>query len=462
MLDLKIVGGKVFLSGGLIMDTAIGVKEGKIVALGSESTLPSADRVINVQGRLILPGVIDTHVHFRDPGYTYKEDFESGSKAAAAGGVTMIADMPNVNPVPDTAEKFRKHRENASRKSVVDFSHIAAATRIDEIPKIASEGALAFKIYMMIDVGREYPHPSATGVRHRGDLLKIFSAVANTGKVCIVHPWDQDIWEIISREKIDRGDTDFREYAKAVRAYDSIILNLGISTAIELQRVTGVKLHIAHLSSKRGGELVSAAKKHGLPVTTEVNPNDLFLSNNWDNIERLGPYALRWWVPEEDAEYTWRAVMSGEVDVIASDHAPHTKEEKEVGWRNMWNAPGGVPGIEWYLGLLLNEVNSGKLTLERLVRLCSENPARIFNLYPRKGCITIGADADFVVVDLNKEVRLGELKIYTKCNYNPYSECKVKGYPVMTIVRGEVVMEDNEVIGKPGYGKFIAPSSSPV
>jgi dihydroorotase (multifunctional complex type) len=461
VLDLKIIGGRVFLPEGLIVEAAIGVEEGKVVAIGKEASLPNANKILDVQGKLVLPGLIDTHVHFRDPGYTHKEDFESGTKAAAAGGITMVVDMPNVNPVPDTAEKFREHRKNASEKSVVDFSHNAAGTKIEEIPKIASEGALAFKIFMMIDVGRSYPHPSATGVRDHGELLKLFSTIAKTGRPCIIHPWDQDIWESISREKIEKGETNFREYAKAVRAYDSIIFNLGISTALELQRVTGVKLHISHVSSKRGFELINAAKREGRQVSSEVNPSDLFLCSNWENIEEHGPYALRWWVPEEDAEYTWRAVVSGEADVIASDHAPHTKEEKEVGWRDMWKAPGGVLGIEWYLGLLLNEVNKGRITLERVVKLCSENPAKLFNIFPRKGCITIGSDADFVIVDLRKEVNLDDVKIYTKCGYNPYRGRVVKGYPVMTIVRGEVVMEDGEVIGKPGYGKFIAPLTSP-
>jgi len=460
VLDLKIIGGKVYLPEGLIVDAGVGVEGGKVVALGKEPSLPSADRVIDLRGRLLLPGLIDTHVHFRDPGYTHKEDFESGTRAAAAGGVTMVVDMPNVDPVPDTGEKFRKHRENASKKAIVDFSHNAAGTRLEEIPEIAKEGALAFKIYMMIDVGRGYPHPSVTGVRDHGRLLKLFQAIAETGRPCIVHPWDQDIWESISREKIERGETDPREYARAVRAYDSIILNLGISTALELQRVTGVKLHMAHVSSRRGFELIGDAKRRGMQVTSEVNPNDLFLSSNWENIERLGPYALRWWVPEGDAEFTWHCVVSGEADVIASDHAPHTVDEKELGWRDMWKAPGGVPGIEWYLGLLLNEVNKGRITLERVVKLCSENPAKIFDLFPRKGCITLGADADFVVVDMKKEVRLSNEGIYTKCGYNPYAGRLVRGYPVMTIVRGEVVMEEGKVIGKPGYGKFIAPLTS--
>jgi dihydroorotase (multifunctional complex type) len=457
MVDLKITGAKVYLPSGFVK-TSVGVNDGKIIAIGSESIIPNANRTIDLKGKLLLPGLIDTHVHLRDPGYTHKEDYESGTKAAAAGGVTLVVDMPNVNPVPDTAEKFEEHRENAKRKAVVDFSHSAAGTNLEEIPKIAKERPLSFKIFMMADVlRREYPHLPATCIRHRGELLELFQAIAKTDIPCMVHPWDQDIWEIVSKRVVDESKTDFREYAKAIRVYDSIIFNLGISTLVELQRVTGVKLHVLHTCSKRGFELVRRAKEKGQKITTEVNPYAVFLMNDWNNIERLGPYSLGWWVPESDAKYTWDALISGEADVVASDHAPHTKEEKEVGWKDMWKAPGGVPSLEWYFSLLLNEANKGRINLERVIKLCSENPAKIFNIFPRKGCITIGADADFVVVDMKKTVKLSGDKMYTRCGWNPFEGRTVTGYPIMVFVRGEIVMENGIVTGKPGYGEYISP-----
>jgi dihydroorotase-like cyclic amidohydrolase len=201
--------------------------------------------------------------------------------------------------------------------------------------------------------------------------------------------------------------------------------------------------------------MISQAKARGRPVTYEINPHDVFLYNKWENLERLGPYALGWWVPESDGEETWKALCDGRADVIATDHAPHTREEKEEGWKNMWKAPGGTPSLEWYLSLFLTEVNKNRISLERLIQLTSENPAKIFNVYPQKGAILVGSDADLVIVDMKKEGELNEEKVHTKCGWNPYSGMKIKGVPEQTIVRGNVVMENGEIIGKPGYGKYI-------
>jgi dihydroorotase (multifunctional complex type) len=435
------------------------IENGKIAAIGTRSSMPKADHVIEANGKLVIPGLIDTHAHFRDPGFTQKEDFETGTKAAAAGGITLAVDMPNVNPPPNTAERFIAHRENAKRKAVVDFSHNAAGTIVEEIPKIAAAGPpMGFKIFMISDVGRDYPHMPGIGVADHGQLLTLFEAISKTGIVCLVHPWDQQIWEQISKKYRDSGKTDFRFYAKAFREYDSVMHDSGVATLVELQRVTGVKLQVLHTTTRRAFDLVKQAKKAGQAITTEVNPHAVFLGNDWQNVEKLGPYSLGAWTPEKDAEATWQALVDGEADVIATDHAPHTKAEKEIGWTDMWRAPGGSPSIEWYLSLLLTEVNKGRISLDRVVKLCSENPARIFGVYPRKGSIQVGSDADLVIVDMNKEEVLSGDKMYTKCGWNPYAGRKVKGEPVLTMVRGTVVMQDGQVIGKPGYGQYVAPT----
>ena len=193
-----------------------------------------------------------------------------------------------------------------------------------------------------------------------------------------------------------------------------------------------------------------------------MNPHDVFLANRWERIVKLGPYSIGWEIPEHEGDATWNTLVDGTADLIGTDHAPHTKEEKEVGWKNMWKSPGGTTSLEWYLSLFLTEVNNGRLGFERLVQLTSENPARIFGVYPRKGAITPGSDADLVIVDMKKDRVLSGDKMYTKVGWNPYAGREVKGLPQTTLVRGTVVMENyGIVIGKPGFGEYVSPSVTP-
>ena len=188
----------------------------------------------------------------------------------------------------------------------------------------------------------------------------------------------------------------------------------------------------------------------------EVNPWALFLGS-WENVEKLGPYCLGFWVPPAHVDALWKGINDGTVDLIGTDHAPHTKEEKDVGWKDMWKSPGWEPQIQDYLRLFLTAVNEGKLTLDRLVRITSYNPARIFGVYPRKGVIQVGSDADLTIVDMNKEETITNETTYTKVGWTPYHGRKVKGAPVYTIVRGKVVYENGNVTGKPGDGQFVPP-----
>ena len=453
-VDMIIKSGTICTSHGFF-NAGLAIEAGKIVSIGSDANLPEAEEIIDASGKIVIPGLIDVHAHLREPGYTHKEDFETGTRAAAAGGVTFVADMPNVKPPLNTLERFKKHNETAKKKAIIDFSHNPSGTVLKEIPKLAKEHPLSFKIFQMSDIGRDYPHMPGIGLDDDGLLLQVFQEIAKTELPVQVHPWNQPVWDAITKECWEKGELDCRAYAKAVRKYESIIFDSAISTLLFLQRASGVKLHVMHVSSTRGIEMLTEAKARGQTVTYEINPHDVFLGNKWENIERLGPYSIGWWVPEADAEATWEALADGRADIIGTDHAPHTREEKEVGWKEMWKAPGGTPALEWYLKLFLTEVNRGRLSLERLVQLSSENPAKIFHVYPRKGVIQVGSDADLVLIDMKKKEILKEDNMYTKCGWNPYAGSKVEGIPMLTIVRGKVIMENGEVIGKPGFGKYI-------
>ena len=433
----------------------IGIKNERIAALLGSDVEVSGRRTIDAGDRPVVPGLIDTHCHFRDPGYTHKEDFYSGTVAAANGGVTTVFDMPNVDPPTTTPERLRAHLENAQAKSVVDFGHNASGVVPENIAALAEVGATAFKVWMMQDIGRDYPHPPGTSVTNHAVLYRIFEEVAKTGLPLYIHPHDQELYDLSVSRSIETMGTDFRSYAKALRAGDGVILNTAIATILEFQRSVGTRLHVLHLSTREGIRMVAQAKAQGRPITAEANPFAMFVTNDWANIERKGPFALGFWVPEEDNPSMWDAIAGGTIDVVGSDHGPHTREEKEIGWTDMYKAPGGSPFIEQYLRLLLTEVNKGRLTLERVVELCCSNPARLTGYAGIKGAITVGADADLVVLDMEAEDVLHATQSHYRCGWMPSEDFAVKGKPVMTVLRGNVIMEDGEVTAEAGSGRLL-------
>ncbi len=452
--NLLVTGGTVWTPGGFVRGDVL-INEGKIAGIGTGSTMPEASQVIDAQGQYVIPGCIDTHTHQREPGFTHKEDFTTATQAAAAGGFTLSMGMPNVSPPTTTVEHFNNVIQVGRQKALVDFNHNPSGTVPEEVPKLAEAGCLGFKIFMGHDTRRDYPHMPGIALHNHGDLLRSFEAVAPTGLPLMVHPHDQDLMDVIEQRYWQREDFSPQAYAKAYRESDGIIWDTAIATLLHLQKATGTRLHVLHMSTPGSLEMVRRTKAEGRAVTCEVNPWALFLGSSWEAIERLGPYALGFWVPEAHVEALWQGINDGTIDVVGTDHAPHTREEKEVGWVDMWKAPGGEPQIQDCLRLFLTAVNEGKLTFDRLVRLISYNPARIFGVYPRKGVIQVGSDADLVIVDMNREETISNATTYTKVGWTPYDGRKVKGIPTRTIVRGRVVMQESEVIGEPGYGEFI-------
>jgi len=447
------------LSDGLIIDArgrrraSIGIQDGRIVGLYAVGTEPPAKETIQVNGRAVIPGFVDTHTHHREPGYTHKEDIDTATRACAAGGVTTTVAMPNVYPVPNTAERLRAMMELYEQKAIVDWNINPAGTIVEEIPRLAAMHVPAMKIFMVVDTGRDYPHMPGLGVHEHGKLMAIMEACAAADIPLMVHPHDQSLMDHIEQQFWARGERDCLAYAKAYAAHDGLIWETAIAVLLRLQQATGCHLHILHVQTERSVQMLREAKARGQKVTAEINPWALFLGHSWETIERLGSYALSYWVPEKNLPALWQGLNDGTIDIVATDHAPHTREEKEIGWTDGWKASTGTPSVQFYLSLMFDAASKGLISYERVVEACATAPARLFRMH-QKGRIDIGADADLVIVDLDAEKEISEAEVLSRIGHTPYAGRKVRGVPLRTIVRGTTVYQDGRVTGKNGYGRL--------
>jgi len=439
--------GRIYTPQGFY-DGDIVVEDGKIQSLTKSSLSIQADTVLDARGNLVLPGMIDMHVHFRDPGFPDREDFQSGTSAAAAGGVTTVADMPNTVPSVTSVEALREKIEIIDRKALIDFALIAGAGELsaDMLVSLAKGGVVGYKTFMIA----RFKELAASD----GQMLDNFETIAETGLTCMIHAENEDIVSrgIEKAKALGRVDpiahSEFRPPIAEVEATARTIMLAG---------ETDVHLHICHMSTKGAAKVLSWAKKRRRNVTGETSANYLLL--NSEVMKKVGPFAkidppLR---SPQDQEALWEALNGGVIDVIASDHAPYPKEEKEKGWQNIYDAPSGGTGVETTLPLMLDCVNRGLITLERLVETFAVNPAKIMGLYPRKGVLAPGADADIIIVDLMSQFVIKGEELHSKQKITAVEGYGGKGRPLTTIVRGKVIMEDGEVVGKPGFGEYLKP-----
>jgi dihydroorotase (multifunctional complex type) len=393
----------------------------------------------------VLPGLIDPHVHFRAPGLEYKEDFETGSRAAAAGGITCVLDMPNVVPPTWDVPGFEAKRECAEGHCHVDFGiyGVIAAGTLQHILPLATAGVCGYKIFMGETVGKIPTPPD-------GEILDAWHIMRETGLRCGVHAEDNSILYYLRDKYQKQGRNDPMVH---LEARPSIAEAECVSRAIMFAEHCGSKLMIFHMSAKEGVGLLRAAKERGVDALGETAPHyllceaDYMISRGLGSIMKVNPPIRTW----DHAKVLWDGLIAGTIDVLGSDHAPHSPEEKMAHdpFGDIWNALGGCPGVETMVSLMLTQVNAGRLTLNRYVELQAEAPARAWNLWPRKGCLRRGADADVTIVDMRREGVIDNQRLHSKTKLSPFHGWRVTGMPVYTIVRGHVVAKDGEVLGAP-------------
>jgi dihydroorotase len=452
-IELRIAGGDVVTPAGRHRADVL-VDGGKIAGVVSPGVeLSDVGRTVDATGKLVLPGMVDPHVHTREPGFTHKEDITTATEQAAAGGVTTIFGMPNLNPATTSADTLDEVLEMYRAKSIVDYNHNPAATDATQVEPMAERGIRAFKVFMVVDTKRSYPHPQGTGMNDHGDLLRMMDAIAPTGLPFMIHPHDQALMDYIEGEIIGRGENTPQGYAKAYAAREGVIWDTAVDTLIRLSEAAGCAIHLMHMQTRRSIEAVRRAKHRGLPVTCEVNHWTLFLGT-WEDVETLGPYALSYWIPDDAREAVWEGLLDGTIDMLSSDHGPHTREEKDVGWEKMWTAHTGTPGIQYQLPLLLDDARAGKLSLERAVELTASRPAEVFGLKGSKGAIVPGLDADLAIVDLERPWTITNDGVLSRCGWTPYDgrECGVS--VDRTFLRGVEIYADGSVSGAPGLGRM--------
>lgn len=410
----------------------IGVDDGKIVSVKIRSI--EAEKTIDVKGNIVLPGLIDAHVHMRDPGFTYKEDFNTGSAAAAAGGFTTILDMPNNHPPTNTVKAFEDKLSIAKSKCIVDFGLHASAENIEEIEEIAALKPASFKIFMDLFDDDE--------------LMNMMVELAELEKkdiktVVSLHAEDKEIVNRYTQIKKLEDNLDPILYSDA---RPPLAEEIAVSKAILFANELDLKMHICHASTRKSLKLITKAKIDGCNITSEITPHHLLLDSMY--LEKFGNFA-KTNPPLRKMQDKIKYVDLFNADIIGTDHAPHTVKEKE---EDLWHAPPGIPGLETALPLILTHVNRGEIYFADVLRLMCENPAKIFNL-ENKGFIREGMDADFVVVDMKRENIIKSESFHSKAHYSPFEGQKVQGLPIMTMLRGNVVMEDGDVFES--KGKFV-------
>jgi allantoinase len=454
-VDLLVTGGTL-VSEHEAFPADLAISGGRVVAiLAPGASDVTAEAHIDASGKLILPGIVDSHVHFNEPGRTHWEGYETGSSAAAAGGTTTFLDMPLNNDPPTLNADSLAHKVAAvAERSVVDYSLWGGIVpgNVDDLADLQSGGVVAAKAFMCHSGLDEYP-----GV----DDASLFGALrrgAELGLIVGLHAESDGLTTALAAEAQLDDRRGPRAWASARPSFTEVE---PVRRALLLADETGASIHFVHVSTPEAVRQVAAARASGVRATLETCPHYLALDE--DDLERLGPFGkcappLR---PRALVEELWQEVLAGRVDLIASDHSPCPPDDKERGQHDIWLAWGGLHGVQTLLPILLTEgVHARNMPLPLLVRLTSAAPARRYGLYPRKGALLVGSDADLTIVDLDAAWTLDPGMLKTRWPVSPFLGKQFRGRVEMTLVRGTVVYRDGEIQVPTGFGQRLVPEST--
>ena len=412
---------------GKLQKTDIALLNDKIKKIGSISL--NSSKVFDATNKIILPGIIDTQVHFREPGSTDAEDLESGSRAAVLGGVTSVFEMPNTNPPTSNLVEFEKKLQLAKNRMFSNYAFYFGATpeNTNQLSKLKNlKGCCGVKLFAGSSTGNLL-------VDKEADIEKVIS---NSDRIVSIHSEDEEILNL-RKKFIKKGNVHSHpEWRNTESAMSST------RRVVKIAERYNKKIHVLHVTTKEEVDFLAMHKKN---VTFETTPQHLTLYAP-DCYNKLGTYAqmnppLR---TKDHYDRLWTAIKNNIVDVLGSDHAPHTKKNKK---KEYPESPSGMPGVQTIFPVMLDHVNNGRLTLEQLIKLMCENPCRIFGI-KNKGFIKENFDADLTIVDMKKDQTIKDEMIASKCGWTPFNNYKVKGFPVATIVNGNIVMLEGKIISK--------------
>lgn len=450
MFDVLIKNAKI-VSGQGITEGNLYIKNGKVAAISTDLLEAEATKEIDAVGNYAIPGVVDEHVHIIDMGQRELGRYELDSGSAAVGGITTILEMPLSNPPSTSLEAFRQKEERAANAFLVDYGLYGGAVpgNLEELYKMDEAGCIGFKAMMAGSV------PGMFEVVDDGQLLDIFRVIKELNSTIGVHAENDPLIRYFEERLQADGRCDMEAFFASRPIFQE---NEAIQRAIYLNSDQECRLLIVHVSNPYGVTMIHEARSKGHNVHCETGPHYLNLCE--EDGTKIGPY-MKFAPPARKKSLTelmWQQLADGKIETIGSDHGGHLKENKEKGWQNIWQAGNGALGLETSLPMMLTEgVGKGKITIEKLVEVMCENPAKLFRIYPRKGSLQVGADADVVLVDMNYEYTVDASKFKSYQKHGPFDGFSIKGAPVLTLVRGHVVADHGQVVGNPGHGQMIRP-----
>ena len=436
-----------------IFEADVGIAAGKIVQVASEIALEGGEKIIDAGGKYVMPGGIDVHVHLQLPfcGTVSADDFENGTKAGACGGLTTLIDYAIQSKGNKIMDAVTSRRAEADPKVCIDYSLHGGITdwetAKDEMDSVVEYGIPTFKMFMV--------YKTEGWMADDGMLLEALTATARNGGRILVHAENDDAIQMLLR-KYGSQYQELGAYGHAVTR-PNFTESEAIGRAALWADVTGGRLYVVHMSTGEGADQVKAARERGANVYSETCPQYLLLDDEMFKEENGHLYAT---CPQlrapKDQQRLWKGLKEDTVQVIGTDTCTFDTRQKAMWEGDFRKIPYGMPGVETMLPLMYTfGVGAGRLSLNRFVELCATNPAKLFGLYPQKGSLAVGGDADIVVWDPDREVELDWRNMQTNCDWSPFQGYKLKGYPAVTLSRGRIVAVDGKFVGEVGHGKFV-------